>query len=235
MRFWPLVLWLSLLSSPARSNESLKTAAELPTIQFSRHVVAVFSRLGCNGGACHGAVQGQNGFRLSLFGARPEQDYEQIVHQHGGRRLDRLLPQQSLLLLKATAETPHRGGRRLRVGSVEYQVLRRWIEAGVPLDEPATSQLVTLEALPLQQDAHPGESYAMQVIGRFADGSVEDVTSLCSYESLDEGVATVDSNGRVQAAAWAPPRWWSASAPIRSWPESWWRARARGRWLLLHP
>jgi len=36
--------------------------------RFTRHAQAVFSRLGCNGGTCHGSVKGQNGFRLSLFG-----------------------------------------------------------------------------------------------------------------------------------------------------------------------
>ena len=45
--------------------------AEEASPLFHRHVAAVFSRLGCNGGTCHGAVKGQNGFRLSLFGADP--------------------------------------------------------------------------------------------------------------------------------------------------------------------
>ncbi len=42
-----------------------------PKPSYQRHVAALFSRLGCNGGTCHGAVKGQNGFRLSLFGADP--------------------------------------------------------------------------------------------------------------------------------------------------------------------
>ena len=49
--------------------------AQDDTPQFSRHVAAVFSKRGCNGGACHGAVKGQNGFRLTLFGADPALDH----------------------------------------------------------------------------------------------------------------------------------------------------------------
>ena len=57
---------------------------------FSRHVQAVFSRAGCNAGTCHGAVQGKNGFRLSLFGAKPELDHAQLTRDLAGRRLDPL-------------------------------------------------------------------------------------------------------------------------------------------------
>jgi hypothetical protein len=191
MQFWPAALasGLMLCAAAVRAEET----------HFSRHVVAVFSRLGCNGGACHGAVQGQNGFRLSLFGARPEQDYEQIALAHGGRRIDRLKPEESLLLRKVTGQVPHQGGRRLQTGSVEYEALLRWIAQGAPLDEAAKSRLVALQISPREQDARSGSSYPLRVVGRFADGSQEDVTALCSYTSLDESVATVDASGRVQA------------------------------------
>src|SRR5271166_614300 len=70
--------------------------------RFSRHVAAVFSRLGCNGGTCHGAVKGQNGFRLSLFGADPALDHERLLREFGARRVSQQVPEASLLLLKAT-------------------------------------------------------------------------------------------------------------------------------------
>src|SRR3954447_18230452 len=69
---------------------------------FTRHVQPVFSRLGCNGGACHGAVKGQNGFKLSLFGADPASDHDRVVRELGGRRVNLNDPANSLLLLKAT-------------------------------------------------------------------------------------------------------------------------------------
>src|SRR6185436_18852093 len=107
--------------------------------RFSRHVVPLFSRLGCNAGACHGAVKGQNGFRLTLFGADPGLDHARLVREFGGRRLNVQVPDASLLLLKATGQIPHEGGNRLGVGSAEYQLLRKWITAGAPLDRPESS------------------------------------------------------------------------------------------------
>ena len=94
----------------------------VPTLQaeeaagplFSRHVVPLFSRLGCNAGSCHGAVKGQNGFRLTLFGADPALDHGRLVREFGGRRLDFHTPETSLLLLKATGQIPQ-GTHSLRV------------------------------------------------------------------------------------------------------------------------
>ena len=51
---------LAVLIIPALGKAQERESAP----QFSRHIAAVFSRLGCNGGTCHGAVKGQNGFRL---------------------------------------------------------------------------------------------------------------------------------------------------------------------------
>ena len=87
----------------------------------------------------------------------------------------------------------------MQVGSVEYDVLRRWIAGGTPTDDAKASQLTDLQVSPREQDARPGASYPLLVIGRFADGSEEDVTTLCSYTSLDQSVASVDPSGRVKA------------------------------------
>ena len=35
---------------------------------FANDVLPIFSKLGCNSGGCHGKAEGQNGFKLSLFG-----------------------------------------------------------------------------------------------------------------------------------------------------------------------
>src|SRR5690242_21338927 len=91
---------------------------------FSRHVVPVLSKLGCNAGACHGMVQGKGGLRLSLFGALPHLDHERLLKEAAGRRVNRNLPDASLILLKATGQVPHEGGQRTTVGSAEYQILR---------------------------------------------------------------------------------------------------------------
>ena len=92
----------------------------------------IFTKFGCNGGGCHGKSGGQNGFRLSLLGFEPEEDYEYLVKEGRGRRLFPAAPDQSLLLLKATARLPHGGGKRIELDSPAYRLLRRWIEQGMP-------------------------------------------------------------------------------------------------------
>jgi hypothetical protein len=174
-------------------------AAEADAPRFTRHVQAVFSRLGCNGGTCHGAVKGQNGFRLSLFGADPSLDHDRLLREAGGRRLNLLDPDASLLLRKASGLAAHEGGKRMPVGSPEYALLRRWIASGARLDPLESSRLRGLRVQPREHTAPPGQSYRLRVEAAFADGTSEDVTRLCSYTTGDASVATVTSDGEVTA------------------------------------
>ena len=103
-----------------------------PPISFRSQVVPLLSKLGCNSGGCHGKASGQNGFKLSLFGFDADFDYDAIVKEGRGRRVFPAAPEQSLLLLKAAGAVPHGGGKRLQAGLAEYQLLRRWIEQGMP-------------------------------------------------------------------------------------------------------
>src|SRR5437763_14803360 len=167
--------------------------------RFGRHVEAVFSRLGCNGGTCHGAVKGQNGFRLSLFGADPAADRDRLLREFAGRRVNLIDPDASLLLLKATGRAAHQGGKRTTVGSPEYETLRRWVAAGAPAEAPERARVTRLRVTPAEQTVKPGESYRLRVEAPFADGTTQDVTRLCSYESLDGAVAAVDRDGQVTA------------------------------------
>jgi hypothetical protein len=52
------------------------------------------SRFGCNGSACHGKAEGQNGFKLSVFGNDPASDYEALVVSGRGRRVMPAAPEQ---------------------------------------------------------------------------------------------------------------------------------------------
>ena len=56
-------------------------------INFKNQIVPIFTKLGCNSGGCHGKASGQNGFKLSLLGFVPEDDYEFLVKEGRGRRL----------------------------------------------------------------------------------------------------------------------------------------------------
>ena len=167
--------------------------------RFTRHVEAVFSRLGCNSGTCHGAVKGQNGFSLSLFGADPALDHARLLRGDGGRRLNLLDPGASLLLRKATGQVAHEGGKRMGVGSSEYEILRRWIAAGAGQDAADLSRVRRLIVTPARHTLEPGKTYRLRVEATFADDTVEDVTRLCSYASLEPAVATVASDGLVTA------------------------------------
>ena len=158
----------------------------------------LFSPLGCNAGTCHGAVQGQNGFRLTLFGADPSLDHQRLLRDHLGRRLDLVDPDNSLLLLKASGRVLHEGGVRTALGIADYAILRDWITRGAKLDDLAQSQVKSLIVTPEKHAAKAGESYALRVEARFADGTTEDVTGLCTFESTDKGAAEVDVTGLEQ-------------------------------------
>ena len=53
-------------------------------VSFRRDVIPAFSQAGCNMGACHGTPTGKGGFRLSLRGYLPDQDFGDPVAR--GRR-----------------------------------------------------------------------------------------------------------------------------------------------------
>src|SRR5438045_7166680 len=84
-------------------------AADIPS--FRADIMPIFFRAGCNVGTCHGSARGKDGFMLSLFGYDPKGDYERIVSDMIGRRVNTSVPKRSLLLLKATGDVDHTGGQ----------------------------------------------------------------------------------------------------------------------------
>ncbi len=193
-------LWFPLAAVALLGTPDLTRAADpVEKPLFSRHVVPLFSRLGCNAGACHGSVTGQNGFRLSLFGASPSQDHAWLLREFAGRRVNPFEPEKSLLLEKATGVVSHVGGQRMAVGGRDYQLLRSWLTRGAKLDRVEDSRVTALRVSPPQQTLNLGQTYALKVEAAFADGTKEDVTDLCSFEVLDPTVAAVDVSGTVTA------------------------------------
>jgi hypothetical protein len=173
--------------------------ADLPAPSFNTEVVPLLTKAGCNQGACHGKGAGQNGFRLSLRGFAPEQDYKWITREFSGRRLDPAVPEASLLLRKAVADAPHEGGKLFSVGSREYDLLLRWIKAGFPgpkKDEPKISKL---EVTPAAKVLKPGESVQLVATATFADGSRRDVTWLTKFDSNDSAYLEVSPGGVAKA------------------------------------
>jgi len=109
-----------------------QTRVPADRVDFERHVMGLFGRMGCNSGSCHGSFQGKGGFRLSLFGYAPEKDYFTVTRDNFGRRVNVTDPDNSLLLLKATGQVEHGGGVRFSKASWQYEVLRQWIAHGLP-------------------------------------------------------------------------------------------------------
>src|SRR5690242_18494856 len=107
----PLIL-LALLCPPA-----IVRADPADGISFRNDAMAVFSKAGCNAGACHGNKYGKGGFKLSLRGQDPDLDYAVLTRDLFARRVDPIQPDHSLILLKATGQIPHEGGIRFRTDS----------------------------------------------------------------------------------------------------------------------
>jgi hypothetical protein len=137
---------------------------------------------------------------LSLFGYDAKGDYERIVQQIPGRRINTAVPEQSLLLLKATGKVPHSGGKLFPVDSQYYLTLLKWIEAGAPDDvgEVAATVAVELSVSQLQLE-RVGETTSLRVTAKASDGTTRDVTRLARFFSNNESVAKIDSLGNVTA------------------------------------
>jgi hypothetical protein len=169
------------------------------TWNFRNHVVPVLSKKGCNQGACHGALAGKNGFKLTLRGYDPELDYDVLTKQAQGRRVLMADPEKSLLLQKGSFAIPHAGGQLLKKDSLEYRVIREWIAAGAPAPAASDLEVVGLEVYPKSATLKAGSEQQLVVRAKFSDGRFEDVTRWAKYVSNDEGVAQVeDATGRVK-------------------------------------
>ena len=166
-------------------------------INFANQIVPIFTKAGCNGGGCHGKSGGQNGFRLSLLGFEPQEDFEYLVKEGRGRRLSPAAPANSLLLLKAAAILPHGGGARLDPKSHDYQLITRWIAMGVPRGADTDPTVAALEVYPKSRLVSANGSQQITVTAIYSDGHTEDATHIATYEANDKEIAETDASGHV--------------------------------------
>lgn len=184
---------------------------------FRNHVLAVFAKTGCNSGACHGALAGKGGFRLSLRGYDPATDYQTIVTQARGRRIELADPGRSLILAKPTGALPHKGGLRFETDSREYKVIADWIAGGAkpPSDDDPVVERV--EILPDAVQLSVGDKQDFIVRAHYSNGRVEDVTRWVKFSSSNESVASVNQDGRVSVVgpgAGAVTGWFASQTVI---------------------
>ena len=190
--------WPGSLAPCAVDNRSASSQDQ--PVYFNTDVVPILTKLGCNGGGCHGKADGQNGFKLSLLGFEPDVDYEAIVKEARGRRLFPAVAGASLLLLKATGTVAHGGGKRLDVGSEEYQTIRRWIENGSPPATTFRSRRCDRITVTPERGTFDAENrrQPLQVTAHFSDGTTRDVTRQAVYQSNEPDIAEVNDAGVVQ-------------------------------------
>lgn len=171
-----------------------------PPVSFRRDVMPVFFRANCNSGGCHGAAAGKDGFRLSLFGYDAEGDHFRLTQQMVGRRIDHAAPERSLLLLKATQEVPHTGGKLFAKDSPLYQTLLTWIREGAR-DDGESVPVVTGIAVepPVLRFEGPERTGKLRVKATYSDGSKRDVTALCLFLTNNKTVADIAEDGTVHA------------------------------------
>lgn len=168
-------------------------------LNFVNDIVPILTKADCNTGGCHAkAITGQRGFRLSLLGFEPEDDYESIVKEGRGRRVFPPAPDQSLLLLKAANIVPHGGGKKLDPKSEGYQTLVRWISEGMPYGSEKDPTLSGIEVEPKKLSMKVNTTQALKVTARYSDGSTRDVTAMSLFEANDRSMAEADGTGLVK-------------------------------------
>ncbi|WP_406696224.1 DUF1549 and DUF1553 domain-containing protein [Singulisphaera sp. Ch08] len=166
---------------------------------FVNDVAPILTKASCNSGGCHAkAGNGQNGFRLSLLGFEPQEDYEHIVKEGHGRRVFPAAPEQSLVLLKAANLVPHGGGKRLDPSSEGYKRLAQWISEGMAYGKDTDPKLVSIEVQPKRNVKPIHGEEQLKVLAHYSDGHIGDVTRMALYEPNDKGMAEVDENGLVK-------------------------------------
>ncbi|QDV38034.1 DUF1549 domain-containing protein [Tautonia plasticadhaerens] len=176
-------------------------AADHPALSYRLDVMPVFMKAGCNTGSCHGAARGKDGFRLSLFGFDPQGDYDRLLREFPGRRVNLAVPDASTVLEKGAGLVPHSGGQRFATDGDHYAAVREWIAAGAANDDVATLPTITgVELYPKKAVLDgKGSTQQMTVRATYSDGTDRDVTPLAVFLTNNENSAAVDAAGVVTA------------------------------------
>ena len=185
-------------SAKADDDVSLGSTTFASPPSYQQDVLPILTRFGCNQGACHGKLAGQNGFRLSLRGYAPDWDYDSITHEFFGRRIDRAAPANSLLVTKPAGMSPHGGGKLFEPNSAASKVLTDWIAAGTPGIIPDEPVVQSIAVSPGTQTMHPGETLQLTATARYSNGQVRDITWLSQFFSNDPSVLEVSSSGLLK-------------------------------------
>jgi hypothetical protein len=178
----------------------VRGAATPRQFHFENDIVPLLDRFGCNSSGCHGKAEGQNGFKLSVFGFDPAADYSALLKEGRGRRLFPAVPEKSLLLTKASGQVAHGGGNRIPANSQAFETMRAWIAAGAPYGDADAARVKSIRVEPNERILSMGAGQQLRIIARFTNGRELDATSNARFQTNNEAVATVGADGFVQAA-----------------------------------
>ncbi|NBR05519.1 MAG: DUF1553 domain-containing protein [Planctomycetes bacterium] len=164
---------------------------------FYNDIEPILARHQCNSSGCHGKAEGQNGFRLSVFGSDPDFDFESIFLDGRGRRVMPESPANSLFVRKMSGKISHGGGARIPDNNPDYQTVIDWITEGALKKNDAISDVVGIEVQPPLRVLKGGAKQRLTVFAILKDGTRKEVTAHSRFFSNHEALAAVDIHGIV--------------------------------------
>ena len=170
------------------------TGVQTRPVGFVRDIEPILSKAGCSAGPCHGSAKGKNGFKLSLRGYDPEYDYQALINDLGGRRLNRVRVDESLMLQKPLGDVPHEGRQAIRPGSQSHSLLRQWIAEGAKF-ESLSARATNITILPSTVEIDlPGRRQQFIILAQYNDGTTRDVTDDAVLSSNNDEIAVIKDN-----------------------------------------
>jgi len=171
--------------------------AEPRPINFDTEIVPILTKAGCNAGSCHGAAAGRGSLHLSLFGSDPTADYDAIVNDLEGRRVNLAHPAASLILNKPTGMLKHGGGVRLDADGAGAKRMAAWIEAGA-MRAKSPRRMTSFEIKPLNPVVErEGAIVPLKAFACFDKCADEDVTAWTVFTSTDTSAVEITGEKAV--------------------------------------
>lgn len=179
----PIITFCFVIAASAYANDK--------PVDFENDLIPLFTKNGCNAGACHGAAIGRGGFKLSLYGGDPRSDYRAVVRQLEGRRVNLAAPGQSLIVLKPTEHVEHGGGTVFDYESESAQLLINWIRQGAK--EESRLRLTNVLIEPKKSVTKLGEPIELKAVAKYSDGTSRDVTRWTIFKAEDSSAVEIDA------------------------------------------
>ncbi|MCA9058475.1 MAG: DUF1549 domain-containing protein, partial [Planctomycetaceae bacterium] len=89
------------------------------------------------------------------------------------------------------------GGHRLIKGTPAYDTMVAWLANGAPGPSTEALQVKSLAVEPAERIAAPGDTQQLRVVATYSDGSQRDVTCWAKFDSTDDALLSVTTDGLV--------------------------------------